>query len=76
MNSRRARGQGDVGPVVHQHWYRECLHQSANQLNQLARFRLLQPELHRGNTPPLGGERECNQVASLHQAVVGHQHQA
>ena len=37
---------------------------------------LLQPDLHRGNAPSLGRARERDQVASVHQAVVGHQHEA
>ena len=75
MDPGGSRGEGDVGPVVHQDRDAERRDQRARALHQLPRRGALEPELDRRGPAALGGERERHEIATLDQAVVGDEHE-
>src|SRR5437899_5506126 len=76
MYSSGACRERNIGPIVDEHRNSERRDQSAGEIYELAGSRGLEAKLDGGNAATLRGAGEADDVATLEQTVVSHEHEA
>lgn len=76
MDAGGTRNHGDIRAIVDEHGHAKRGDECRRGGDEGARLRILQAELHAGDTTPLRLEGQGDEVASGHEAVVGHEHES